>query len=222
MSVTIEPFVFTFLPSGLTVRTWDEVKPYAENIVTRTVTTPEDFKKWLDDANELDVFLGEHHNRLYINSTLDVANSDWQRAYTDYLEYLQPDYRSYHNELKTKILGHPLASSHHQEGYPLWLRGIKTETALFRQENIPLMAKQEKLALDHGVICGGMTVTLDGEEITLPHATDRLFWPDRAKREEAWRVVAEKRLQARQEINDIFDQMVSIRSTIANNSGYDN
>ncbi|MBI1785654.1 M3 family oligoendopeptidase, partial [Candidatus Sumerlaeota bacterium] len=45
---------------------------------------------------------------------------------------------------------------------------------------------------------------------------------DRALREEAWRVVADRRLKDRDAINDIFDKMIEIRTRMARNAGYDN
>ena len=43
---------------------------------------------------------------------------------------------------------------------------------------------------------------------------------DRTVRQQAWELVADRRLQACQEINDIFDNMVRVRNQVAHNAGF--
>ncbi|MDB5477559.1 MAG: oligoendopeptidase, partial [Alphaproteobacteria bacterium] len=102
------------------------------------------------------------------------------------------------------------------------LRNLKTQIDLFRPENIPLDTQQEQLGAEYMKIRGAMTVTLDGEEMTLQKASDRLYWLDRAKREEAWLASQERQHQDHARLDDIFSQLVGIRKEIAANAGFDN
>ena len=46
--------------------------------------------------------------------------------------------------------------------------------------------------------------------------------PDRALRQEAWELVANRRLQEAEKFEEIFDQLSSLREQIAKNAGFAN
>ena len=46
--------------------------------------------------------------------------------------------------------------------------------------------------------------------------------PDREVRQEAWELVAQRRLPDREAVDDIFDEMIGLRTRIARNAGFDN
>ena len=61
-----------------------------------------------------------------------------------------------------------------------------------------------------------------GEEKTLVQMGRYLEEPDRALRQEAWELVAKRRLQEAEKFEDIFDQMLKLRAQIAKNAGFEN
>src|SRR6185369_11329531 len=61
-----------------------------------------------------------------------------------------------------------------------------------------------------------------GEEKTLVQMARYLEEPDRALRQEAWELVANRRLQEVEKFEEIFDQLVRIREQIAANAGFRN
>ena len=67
-----------------------------------------------------------------------------------------------------------------------------------------------------------MTVEFDGEEKTLPQMSRYFELTDHAVRESAWKTVAERRLQDRDAIDDIFDEMIAKRHQLAINAGFEN
>jgi oligoendopeptidase F len=66
-----------------------------------------------------------------------------------------------------------------------------------------------------------MMVEFDGEEKTMPQMGVYQQKQDREVREAAWRGVAERRLQDRDNIDSIFDKMVTNRHQTAKNAGFD-
>jgi oligoendopeptidase F len=65
-------------------------------------------------------------------------------------------------------------------------------------------------------------VNFRGEEKTLVQMGRYLEEPDRAVRQEAWELVANRRLQEADKFEDIFDQLVKLREQIARNAGFAN
>ena len=67
-----------------------------------------------------------------------------------------------------------------------------------------------------------MTVTLDGEEMTLQRAADRLKNPDRAIREEAWRTIQNRRSQDWEKLDQLYTELITLRHKVATNAGFAN
>ena len=54
-----------------------------------------------------------------------------------------------------------------------------------------------------------MTVTVDGKEYTLQQAAKFLENPDRKIREDVYRKIQDRRLQDKESLNDLFNQLIS-------------
>ena len=65
------------------------------------------------------------------------------------------------------------------------LEGQAPSAALFREANVELGVTHEQQKNRHSVLTGNQKVTLNGEELTIPQARQRLDNPDRAVREVA-------------------------------------
>ncbi len=94
--------------------------------------------------------------------------------------------------------------------------------ALFREENIPLGTELTKLGQRYNEICGAMMVEFDGEERTMQQMGKYLQVNNREIRENAYTTVGERRFQDAEEIDELYDSMISLRHQIAQNAGYDN
>jgi oligoendopeptidase F len=101
-----------------------------------------------------------------------------------------------------------------------YLRNVKKNIDLFREENIPLQAEMNVEAQRFGMIAGKMTVTVKGQEYTLQQAAKFLEDPDRNLREEVYRKVAERRLQDKAELNELYASLLRKRHQIALNAGF--
>jgi oligoendopeptidase F len=67
-----------------------------------------------------------------------------------------------------------------------------------------------------------MTVEIDGKKMTLQQASDYLQSTDRAKREEAYRKVQERRLQDKDQLDNLFNELIRLRHQVARNAGFAN
>jgi oligoendopeptidase F len=65
-------------------------------------------------------------------------------------------------------------------------------------------------------------VNFRGEEKTLVQMGRYLEEPDRALRQEAWELVAKRRLQDAEKCEEIFDELIKLRTQIAQNAGFEN
>ena len=117
---------------------------------------------------------------------------------------------------------HPLRAQLPQERYQVFDRDTQVQVELFRPENVPLETEEAKLSQQYQKLSGSLTVQFRGEEKTLVQMGRYLEEPDRPLRQEAWELVANRRLQEAEKFEEIFEQLVKLREQIASNAGYAN
>jgi oligoendopeptidase F len=66
-----------------------------------------------------------------------------------------------------------------------------------------------------------MTVNFRGKELTLQQLGPFMEEPDRATREQAYRLMVERRMRDRETVESLFDKLLPLRQTIAQNAGLD-
>ncbi len=210
------------IPTNLDATRWEQLEPHYKALLDRTLRCENCLEKLILDRSELDAFVSETEANLYINMTCHTDNEGAQKAYLDFVEQVEPHLKKVGFELDRKIAESPHAAALDQDRYGVLLRGLRNEVDLFRQDNVPLQTEITKLDQQYSQINGAMLVTFRGEEKTLPQMSRFLEETDRSVREDAWKAIADRRLQERDRIDDIFDQMIRLRHQIAVNAGFDN
>lgn len=211
-----------FISETLDLRTWDDVKPYYENLLSRPIDSAGDLRQWLLDRSELESFLSEDFAWRYIRMTGDTANEDLVKRLNQFIADIQPQITAYGNELDQKAINSPYLSQLTDEGYDIMVRSMKRAIEIFREENIPLQTEIQTEERKYGAIVGAMTVQIDGRELTLPEAADRLQSTDRAVREDAWRKIAERRYRDHEALDQLFNRLRELRHQVAQNAGFAN
>jgi oligoendopeptidase F len=135
---------------------------------------------------------------------------------------IQPHVQSYADKLNRKLTECSFAKELDPNKYFTYLRNIKKNIELFREENIPLNSELSVMAQQYGVIAGKMTVQVNNKEYTLQQAAKFLENPDRNLREEVYRKINERRLQDKNELNRLFTSLVQMRNQLALNAGFSN
>jgi oligoendopeptidase F len=85
-----------------------------------------------------------------------------------------------------------------------------------------LETEEAKLGQQYQKLSGSLTVTFRGEERTLVQMGRYLEEPDRALRQEAWELVANRRLQEAEKFEETFEGLLKLREQIARNAGFPN
>ncbi|CAN0569854.1 unnamed protein product, partial [Laminaria digitata] len=143
-------------------------------------------------------------------------------AYTSFITTVVPKVKPAGFELDKKMKA--LCEEYGLTGdrYEVLFRDTAADVDLFRPENVSIETELAQLDQEYDKICGAMTVEWKGEEKTMPMMGKFSESSDRSVREEAWRKVAARRLQDSARFNEIYDEMVQKRHTVATNAGFDN
>lgn len=211
-----------FLPRNFTITKWEGLEPYFKDLLERKLNSKGDLEKWLKDVSELEAIVSEDANWRQIRMTCDTENKQLEEAFTFFVMEIQPHIQSYADKLNKKLVETPFAKELDHDKYFTYLRNIKKNIELFREENIPLIAELSVMAQQYGVIAGKMTVQVGGKEYTLQQASKFLESPDRTLREEVYRKINERRLQDKDELNKLFTGLVQKRNEVALTAGFKN
>ncbi len=196
---------------------WDAVAPYFEELRTRPLTA-ETTETWLGDWSHLEALLSDTYTKLMVAYHLDTASAEKQAAAEQYVTVIYPKALEAEQPLKQKLI----ESGYDAPQHAVLLRRFRNEFEIYRDENVPLLAELEQLSMQYQKIMGAMTVQFDGKELTVQQLRPYQLRPDRDLRERAWRAGRERQMQDREQLHDLFDQMLKIRHQIALNAGFEN
>jgi oligoendopeptidase F len=211
-----------FLPADFTVTDWAQLLPYYERLQQAEIRSKEDLETWLAQLSELDAVVGEDAAWRQIRMTTDTTNKTYEEAFTYFVMEIEPKLKPILFELQQKLMASPFRTELDPALYGPYLRNVESALQLYRSENVALQAEIGVLAQQFGQISGAMTVTINGQEYTLQQAARFLQQPDRDLREEVFRNVAARRLQSKDQLNELFDQLLRLRQQVAENAGFAN
>jgi oligoendopeptidase F len=211
-----------FVPANFVLTDWQSLEPFFKELLDRNIDTPGALEQWMKDQSELEAVVSEDACWRQIKMTCDTENKELEEAFNFYCLQIQPNIEPYTDALNKKLTGHPLAASLDTEKYFTYLRNIRKGMELFREENIPLQAELSVLKQQYGVISGKMTVTMNGQDYTLQQASKFLQSHDRSVREEVYRKIQERRLQDKDALNDLYNQLIEKRAQEAVNADFSN
>ena len=221
-SADIKKLPRNYLPADFSVKNWNELEPYFKELLEREIDSVATLEQWLKDASELEAVISEDACWRQIRMTCDTESKELEQAFNFFMLEIQPKIQPYSDKLNRKLIECPFTSKLDPSKYFTYLRNVKKNIELFREENIPLQAEMNVMQQQFGVIAGKMTVEVKGQEYTLQQAARFLEDPDRKIREEVYRKINDRRLQDRNELNQLFSTLLVKRHQIAINAGFEN
>lgn len=238
----------SFVPENLDLGSWPKIAPLFDQLEASAAqaTSVEAFEKWLLDWCELSAALDQEGSCRNIAMTCHTDNAEAEKAFLHFVEHIEPQLKPRQFALEKIYVAHPCraellkigapgtvpASSAPAETnapgqcpalrYEVFDRDVANQVELFRPENVALETEEAKLGQQYQKLIGAQTVNFRGEEKTLVQMGRFLEEPDRALRQDAWETVVNRRLQDVEKCEEIFDQLVKLRTQIAKNAGFDN
>ncbi len=208
-----------FVPLDLDPGGWGQIEPLFDALTRRPVESADDLRSWLCDLDELESVLSEDGARRYIEMTCHTDDLDAERRYLHLVEEIQPRCEPRWHALHSRYLASPHRARLDRRHLEVFDRHLQARVELYRPENVPLLAELKALDQRYDKLCGAMTVTFEGAERTLPQMGRFQEELDRERRRGAWEAVARRRLDDRDAIEAIFEQMLELRRQLGRNAG---
>ena len=217
-----ETFPHQWLPEKLELKSWEQIEPWYQKLMDQPIETAGDLERWVIAAGELNSAVGEEGVARYVAMTCQTDDPAREAAYLAYVRDIEPKLKPIQNAIRSRYLDAPFRSELPRDRYFVFDRALANRRDLFRDANIPRETQLAELEQQYQKIIGAMTVSFRGEERTLAQLGPFLEETDRPVREEAWKLAANRRLEDREALDDLFDQMKQLRIEIASEAGFAN
>ena len=193
--------------------TWADLEPDYLDLARRSVS-PATADSWLADWTRLANLVSEIGARLSVAVSVDTTDAGAEKRLFDFLDDLQPRAQQFEQNLRRKLID----SGVRPAGMDIPLRNMQAQADIYREANLPLLTEEHKLSSQYDKIIGAQTVMWRDEERTVAQTRPILLDPDRAVREQAWRLGMARQLEDREAINELWVRFMSLRRQIAANA----
>lgn len=209
-----------FLPETLVVDHWDSISGFYIDLQNRDISDVSELRQWLIDKSELESAVQEDVAWRYIHMSCDTASKEYSDAFNYFVSEIEPKIAPFTNALNKKLLDSPFLNELSDPRMEIMIRNIRKQVEIFREINIPLFAELQQKEQTFATIAGAMTIEMDGNEITLQQAANTLKSNDRKLREDVYNKIVARRLLDKEALDNLFDELISLRHRIAVNADF--
>ncbi|HXE58767.1 MAG TPA: M3 family oligoendopeptidase [Gemmatimonadales bacterium] len=202
-------------PAAFAKATWEEILPYYEDLAERPLDV-ESVDEWLRAWSTLEELLTEAAAQAMIAYTVNTADPEREADHLRFSTQILPRMEEQGVRLAKRLL----ALGYTRPDLEVMRRRFATGIAIFREENVSLLAEIEEHSARYQKLTGGMTARWDGEDRPLPQLQPYLRHPDRSVREAAFRAITGPYLAQREALADVFDRLYALRVQVARNAGF--
>ena len=211
-----------FLPENLRINSWEILEPYFKELNERPLNSVNDLYNWMLDQSELEAVLEEDMAWRYIRMNIDTTDKNLADSFHFFITKIEPHIAPFSNAFNKKLVDSPFLGELKMDKYNIYLRGVRKQIEIFREENIPLFTELQTQQQKYGAVSALMTVKIDGKEMTLQKAASFLKELDRNQREDAYKKIQLRRLEDADLLNELYTHLIGIRKEVAKNAGFGN
>ncbi len=215
----LEPFERKFVSEDFKITDAASIKPWVDKLLGRTISSADDLVKWLEDYSELEGIIGEDSNTRYVEMTCNTKDKEKEERYLYFVREIQPKLIEWGDAMNRKYYESLYRKKLDMAVYGRLDRILSVAIELYTEKNIPLDVKLAEMSQKYQSITGAWMVEFDGRMQTMPQMSTYLQKTDRTLREQAWRAMAERRLQDSKSLDSLFDEMIKTRHEYAKNLG---
>lgn len=222
MTEKLETIPFKHLPPGFDVTSEAQVTKYFADLGKELPHSPESLIEMMERFSDILRAASDELSRRYIRMTVHADDESFAKAYNDYYSKIFAPMEPLSFEIKKLFYHGPYRKELPEEEYSHLNRIIAKDIELFREENVPLRIRESELANKYGALVSKLSTEFDGREQTVVQLAAYLKDQDREKREAAWRLRMKLFADKGNELNQLFDELKTLRVRIATNAGFPN
>lgn len=211
-----------YFSENLDLSQWENVEEELQILQEYPVSSIDTLEEFLFRWSELYMILQEQLAWRYIDMTRFADSEEKRKRYSDFFAGVFSRAEPYRMKLLEKYYDSPYRKSLEPERYENFDKIVASTIEMFREKNLPLEIKEKDISSEYGATIGSLTVNYGGKEYTLFQLTNLQQEPDRAVREDTWRLLMEKLETVHDKLEVLFDRLKEVRLPQAENAGFDN
>ncbi len=211
-----------FVDNDLILDSFDDIKPYFDNLLERTLDSSKNVWQWMIDWSELESILNEEMGWRYIRMNCDISDTHLAERFHKFVTEIEPHMNRANDQLNRRFHSSEVQLLVDKSKLFTVIREIKKQIEIFRETNIELEAELQLKEQEYAVIASKMTITYQNQEYTLQQASNFLKNTDRNTREEVYYLIQNRRLEDSESFQDLLTQQIQLRHQIAINAGFSN
>jgi oligoendopeptidase F len=210
----------SFVAVDFVVTDWEHLRPYYETLAEMPLETVADVERWLSMSSELSFVVDEEKAWRFIRMTCDTTSESIRKLYDQFSSEILPQLSLQANELLKKLYDSPAFHQLDPHQFLILTRSVSKRIELFREANVPLNTEIRKRSREFDEIASSFFVEENGQKLTLQKAAAFLEVRDRDRREQVWRKITGARFAERDRLNQLFSDLLTLRTQVAQNAGY--
>ena len=219
--VTIEKIERQFYSHNLELYNWEVVQQELEQLlVEENIDSKSKLIEFINRFNEFYILLMEEYFWNFVNLSRDTNNQELKEKKEQFNDQILNKAEDYFAKIKDKIFSSPFLDQLPERLYGNYKKILAKDNRIYTSTNNSLLARDEKLGYKYRELISNLSVSIDGEEKNLSQLKKELKHPNRAKRESAWRLLNKVVLENKDDFDQLFDEMVQVRTKVARNAGF--
>ncbi|MEH7436562.1 M3 family oligoendopeptidase [Neobacillus drentensis] len=187
----------------------------------KSAASVEEQSEAMHEINALRNDIGTMFNLCYIRHSIDT-NDEFYKQEQDYMDEIQPEVEG----LATKYYQALVESTFRRELEEKWGKQLfalaEGQLKTFKPEIVPLLQKENRLSTEYTKLIASAKIDFEGEERTLTQLQPFTESTDRDMRKRANEARFGFLAEHQTELDRIFDDLVKVRTEIAQKLGYNN
>ena len=202
---------------------FEEVEAKLKDMLARfkSASTAEEafavFKEYDEYTNDVDTT----STLAFVRNSLDT-NDEFYDAEVEFWDETEPKLEEITQEFTAALLASPFRKDMEAAWGSLMFVNAEIELKTFKPEIVSDLQEENTLQTEYDKLIASAQIEFDGKTLTLAQIYPYYENPDRAVRKAAHEAVAAWFLSKAQQLDDIYDKLVKVRTTMAKKLGYKN
>ena len=187
----------------------------------KSAESADEILKLREKFNEILCKYETNANLSYIRYSCNTADEFYVKE-NDYFDETGPEVGNLFNEYNNALLNSPFRKELEEKLSPVYFRHMEVQAKAMSPEIIEDMVEENKIVSEYSKLMSGMEFEFRGEKMSRAALAGYFKSDDRATRKEAYETMGTVLNTYADQLDDIYDRLVKVRTRMARKLGYEN
>ncbi|WP_459503442.1 M3 family oligoendopeptidase [Bacillus sp. C1] len=204
---------------NINIHNIEELTTELERLLNEPIYSSKELENWLIQQSKTLHAIHEQLMQHYITFQQNINDIKAKETFDFDQKEVQPLLKRYKSLLDKKYDESPYRLQLDSSYFGFLNKRIQNTRSLFHEENIKLEITEDELITQYFEITGNVTAMWNDEEISISGLSIYLQDPDRNIRQKALTIISESFLSVEDKIQEILNQLITLRTKKAQNVG---